>query len=190
MSDSVIRVPNVQVAFLDKALTKTAPKGTNNDPKHTVAVVFDGNNVPAEINELINSAIREKFPNGLPEGSRPPIRREKKAWLPEGKAFINASSAYCPQIFDRATGEEITMPNDPRLKSGAFCDVLINSYGYDKAGNRGVGYGLNGILVHDTPFEEFRGSGGVDAAAMFGVGGTQHSTQTTDNTSTSQDSAW
>lgn len=183
-----VRLTNVRVGHLDKVLTKSAPKGTTNEPKFSCAICFDSENVPQEINAMISSAIAEGFPNGYPAGARPPIRRDKKAWLPDGLAFFTASTQYAPQVFDKSTGEEITMPNDRRLKSGAYCDVLIKPYTYNKAGNIGVGYSLDGILVLDTPFEEFPKAGGVDAAAMFGLGQPQTQAATAGNTSS--EGAW
>lgn len=170
-------IKDVQVAFLDKALTKQAMKGTTNSPKYSVSILWPDGKTPEGIREGVQAAISKKWTSGsLPEGARKPFRTgEKKSWLPEGSTFINAKSEYMPDVYVEADGnEKITMPNDPRLVSGSYCDVILDAYGYDNAGNRGVGYGLTGILIKNKKFAAISGSR-PDTSAMFGFDGTSDS---------------
>lgn len=180
-----IVIKNVQVGFLDKVLTKRTIPGTDNDPKYSATVILRKGEVPTELTVAINEAIAAKWPNGYPENARPVLRNDKKSWLPDGCCFFNMKTDYKPAVYWEPDGSEIEMPNDERLVSGRYCDVVVGVYAYSKAGNKGIGFSLDGLLVKDTPFEKVMGEGGVDAAALLGIKPatrTSNPTTTSDNT--------
>lgn len=59
-----------------------------------------------------------------------------------GMYFVNCSSKDKPGIIDQGK-KPITEPKE--LKSGDYARVAINFYPFNKAGNNGVGVGLNNI---------------------------------------------
>lgn len=183
-----VLVKGVRVAFLNKALKAASIQGTGGAPKYSVSLVWPAGEAPASLVEAVKAAIAETWPQGLPADARKPIRTgETKNWLPEGHDFVNCSSAEAPTIFN-TKGESISMPNDPELVSGAVCDVLVGVYTYNKAGNKGVGYGLEAIKITDAAFEPLQGGkpSEQDYRAMLGVSDAQPSTPA----ATANDNPW
>lgn len=60
----------------------------------------------------------------------------------KGKVWINAKSDRAPQIVD---GNVDPILDRNEVYSGCYCNVSVNFYAYNKAGNSGIGCGLGNI---------------------------------------------
>lgn len=80
---------------------------------------------------------------------------EEKGY-PEGSVYINARSERRPGLVylypDSTTGKPKLVPED-RIKDDFYPGALVRAYvrpfAFDKAGNRGVGFALNGLQLID-----------------------------------------
>jgi hypothetical protein len=122
------------------------------------------------------AAIAAKWPAGAPKGLRNPLRDgdtdTKQDGSPlgaeyKGCYFFNAktdASRNKPSVIDKL-GHDLIDPDS--VVSGDFIRVSVNAYAYDAAGNRGVSFGLNNVLL-DRKGEPLGGSR-PSAAQEFGI---------------------
>lgn len=106
--------------------------------------------------KAIESAIREakeaKFGKKTVKGFKSPLRdgdidRDDREEY-ENSWFMNASSKRKPGVVDYKTGDIVdTDDEDIGVYSGCICRASVTFYGYDQAGNKGVGVGLNSLQV-------------------------------------------
>jgi hypothetical protein len=122
------------------------------------------------------AAIAAKWPAGAPKGLRNPLRDGDTETKADGSAlgaeyhgcfFFNAktdASRNKPSVIDKL-GHDLIDPD--AVASGDFIRVSVNAYAYDAAGNRGVSFGLNNVLL-DRKGEPLGGSR-PSAAQEFGI---------------------
>jgi hypothetical protein len=122
------------------------------------------------------AAIAAKWPAGAPKGMRNPMRDGDTETKADGTAlgaeyqgcfFFNAktdASRNKPSVIDKL-GHDLIDPD--AVVSGDFIRVSVNAYAYDAAGNRGVSFGLNNVLL-DRKGEPLGGSR-PSAAQDFGI---------------------
>jgi len=141
------------------------------------------------------AAIVAKWPTGAPKGLRNPLRdgdTETKAdGSPlgaeyQGCFFFSAktdASRNKPSVIDKQ-GREMIDPD--AVVSGDYIRVSVNAYSYDQAGNRGVSFGLNNVLLErkGDPLGVSRPS----AAEDFGIAAGAASATTA--TSSASDDDW
>ena len=119
-------------------------------------------------------ALMAKFGDKIPKNVRNPLRdgdTETKAdGTPLGKEyaghfFFNTKSTNKPGAVD-ANGQDLLGSND--IVSGDYGRVSLNAYAYSQAGNNGVSFGLNNILLlkKGQPL----GGSKPSAADDFGIG--------------------
>ena len=118
-------------------------------------------------------ALTAKFGDKIPKNVRNPLRdgdtETKSDGTPLGKEyagcyFFNTKSTNKPGAVD-ANGQDLLGSND--IVSGDFGRVSLNAYAYDQAGNKGVSFGLNNIML--VAKGEPLGGARPSAAADFGV---------------------
>jgi len=118
-------------------------------------------------------ALVAKFGDKIPKNVRNPLRdgdtETKSDGTPLGKEyagcyFFNTKSTNKPGAVD-ANGQDLLGSND--IVSGDFGRVSLNAYAYDQAGNKGVSFGLNNIML--VAKGEPLGGARPSAAADFGV---------------------
>jgi hypothetical protein len=118
-------------------------------------------------------ALTAKFGDKIPKNVRNPLRdgdtETKSDGSPMGKEyagcyFFNTKSTNKPGAVD-ANGQDLLGSND--IVSGDFGRVSLNAYAYDQAGNKGVSFGLNNIML--VAKGEPLGGARPSAAADFGV---------------------
>ena len=118
-------------------------------------------------------ALTAKFGDKIPKTVRNPMRdgdtETKSDGSPLGDEYagcyyFNTKSNKKPGIID-ANGRDLITSD--AVVSGDFGRVAVNAYAYDAAGNRGVAFGLNHVMLMEkgTPL----GSAKVSAAAAFGI---------------------
>lgn len=141
--------------------------------------------VPKSDTETVNAlkaaakaALAAKFGDKIPKNVRNPMRdgdtETKQDGSPLGQEyaghyFFNAKSSTKPGAVD-AHGHDLIGAND--IVSGDFGRVSLNAYAYSQAGNNGVSFGLNNILLLQKG--EQLGGGRPSAAADFGLGGSSN----------------
>lgn len=125
---------------------------------------------------VAKAAIGAKWPTGAPKGLRNPMRdgdtdtkQDGSPLGPEyaGCYFFNTktdASRNKPSVIDKA-GRDMIDPD--AVASGDYIRVSVNAYAYDAAGNRGVSFGLNNVLL-DKKGEPL-GSTRPSAAQEFGI---------------------
>lgn len=119
----------------------------NKDPKQKA--LFDAMVAEAQ------RAVKEKWADKRPAGLRNPFRDGKeKAHLEgygDGVIFVKASTTTKPGLIDGAK-QDIISPDE--FYAGCYARATVNVYAYDKAGNKGVSFGLQNIqkLADGEPF--------------------------------------
>lgn len=113
-----------------------------------------GDKVPAKIRNPLRDGDTELKSDGVT-----PLGEEYK-----GHWFMNVKATKKPGLID-ANGNELIGPDD--IGSGDYGRVSANAYAYDQAGNRGVAFGLNNVLL----LEKGTSLGGTRKSAFedFGV---------------------
>ena len=118
-------------------------------------------------------ALMAKFGDKIPKNVRNPLRdgdTETKAdGTPLGKEyaghfFFNTKSTNKPGAVD-ANGQDLLGSND--IVSGDYGRVSLNAYAYSQAGNNGVSFGLNNIML--VAKGEPLGGARPSAASDFGI---------------------
>lgn len=114
---------------------------------------------------LATAAAKEKFGdklksdgNGWFHGLRNPIRNgDEKSELDgyEGCMFASATTKMQPGVVDAQLNRIISdAPDIDGFYSGCYARATVTAYGYDKAGNKGVAFGLQNLqkLADGEPF--------------------------------------
>ena len=129
----------------------------NNEPKYGITMLFDkAAQASAEykaLRQLAHTALKEKFGdklipdgNGWFKGMKNPLRDgAEKAELEgygEGIMFASATSKMQPGLVDQSLQRIIS---EQDFFSGCYARATVTAYGYDKAGNRGVAFGLQNV---------------------------------------------
>jgi hypothetical protein len=136
--------------------------------------------VPKSDTETVNqlkaaakAALTAKFGDKIPKTVRNPLRdgdtETKSDGSPlgaeyAGHYFFNTKSTNKPGAVD-AHGHDIIGNQD--IVSGDFGRVSLNAYAYDQAGNKGVSYGLNNIML--LAKGDSLGGAKPSAASDFGI---------------------
>ena len=118
-------------------------------------------------------ALASKFGDKIPKNVRNPLRdgdvETKQDGSPLGKEyqghfFCNVKSTSKPGAID-SHGNDLIGADD--IVSGDYIRVSLNAYAYSQAGNNGVSFGLNNILL--VRKGEPLGGAKPSAAADFGI---------------------
>jgi hypothetical protein len=136
--------------------------------------------VPKSDTETVNAlkaaakeALVAKFGDKVPKNVRNPMRdgdtETKTDGSPLGKEYagcfyFNTKSNNKPGAVD-ANGQDLIGASD--IVSGDFGRVSLNAYAYSQAGNNGVSYGLNNVMLVSKG--EPLGGARPSAASDFGV---------------------
>lgn len=145
---------------------KAAPGSDN--AKYSITMLFDAKDPGiALLKALARAACVAKWgeePSKWPKGLRPPFRNgEEVEWDGfAGKIFARASSRQRPGVVNARCQDVI----DPEaVFGGLICRAQINAFAYDKAGNKGVAFGLNNLQILRDDGTRF--SGRANARDVF-----------------------
>jgi hypothetical protein len=127
----------------------------------------------AALKAAAKEALTAKFGDKIPKTVRNPMRdgdtETKSDGSPLGAEYagcwyFSTKSSKKPGIID-ANGRDLI--SSDAVASGDFGRVAVNAYAYDAAGNKGVAFGLNHVMLIEkgTPL----GGGKVSAATAFGL---------------------
>jgi hypothetical protein len=127
----------------------------------------------AALKAAAKEALVAKFGDKVPKNIRNPLRdgdtETKTDGSPLGKEyaghfFCNVKSTAKPGAVDKH-GNDLLGSDD--IVSGDYIRVSLNAYAYSQAGNNGVSFGLNNILL--VKKGEPLGASKPSAAADFGI---------------------
>jgi len=108
-----------------------------------------------KIEGAIETAKLERWNDKPPKNLREPLKDgDDETQIPESAEpgelpyashyFMNVKSTTKPGIVDADLN---TVIDENSFRSGDYCKVSLQSYSYDKKGNRGVSFGLNNVQV-------------------------------------------
>lgn len=128
-------------------------EGSQGEPKYSVVMLFDeaARKTPEfkAMKDLANAAIREKWGDKPPSNLRNPFRDgSEKSELDgyEGMVFVSASSKMQPGVVNGRLQRIISKEVDPDgFYAGCYARATVTAYAYDKAGNKGVAFGLQNV---------------------------------------------
>lgn len=156
-----VTTPKFRASFVWAFKPQPPMEGSQGEPKYSVTMLFDAaaRKTPAyrALHDLAVAAAKEKFGDKLkpdPKGAfglgwfhglRYPIRDgAEKSELDgyEGMTFAPATSKMQPGIVDQQLNRIIS---EDDFYSGCYARATVTAYGYDKAGNKGVAFGLQNL---------------------------------------------
>ena len=128
------------------------PKAEGGKPVYSAAFLFDekAQKTPQfkAMKDVVEAIIKEKFPKVARSQLYIPFRDgEEKADQYDGYAgtvFFNASSDRKPPIID-ARKQPVLLPEE--VWAGQLVRASINPFPFDRAGNKGVSWGLNSVQI-------------------------------------------
>ncbi len=163
---SKVYTPKFRVSFpwVFKPQPAMAGSDPNNSLKYSTVMLFDGAAQKEQgfldMRRIAKEAFAAKFGaktdamfadavldgKAWPDGYKCPFRNGmEKADMDgygKGVVFVKASSSQKPGLLDRAA-QPIT--DESLFYAGCYAKATVVAYGYDRAGNRGVAFGLNNI---------------------------------------------
>lgn len=127
----------------------------------------------AALKAAAKAALTAKFGDKIPKNVRNPLRDGDTETKVDGSPlgaeyaghyFFNAKSVTKPGAVD-AHGHDLLGSQD--IVSGDYGRVSLNAYAYSQAGNNGVSFGLNNIML--VAKGDTLGGGRPSAATDFGI---------------------
>ncbi len=140
-----------RVSFAHVFAPQTAFDGQ--EPKYSIVMLFPKKADMKALREMLVTAAKAKWGDKIPKGLRNPIRDgdEKELDGYEDHWFISATSKMKPGLVGPDL-QPIISPED--FYSGCYARATVTAFAYDKAGNKGVAFGLQNIqkLREGEPF--------------------------------------
>lgn len=144
--------------------------------KYGVTMLFPKDADLTELKAEVNRVLLEKFGSKerFPKGMRSPFRDQgdkEFQGYEEGSVFLNCSSKNKPGVVDQRL-QEIVDPAE--IYAGCWARASVRAYYYDKAGNKGVAFGLQNIqkLKDDKPLDgRIRATEEFEAVETAAAGG-------------------
>lgn len=145
--------PEARLSFPALFTPRAPMEGSPGEPKYGCTLLFPKTADLSALKAAASAAVKEKWPNGAPKGLRSPFRDgdEKDLDGYAGCIFINVTSKQKPGVVDESLQPIIEAGG---IYAGCYVRASVRAYAYEKAGNRGVAFGLNNIqkLRDGEPF--------------------------------------
>lgn len=157
------------------------PKVYGGEPQYSCTLLFSPEMQQTEAFKAMKAAAHEVFVARFGDKAKPsgaysnPFRdaaEKDYQGYEEGWVFISPSTKKKPDVID-ADLQQILVPDD--IWAGQLVRGYVNPYAYDRGGNRGVSFGLNGIQLVNANMPRLDGR--LSAAKAFDdglVGGKVH----------------
>ena len=169
-ADNLI-TPDFRAAFISvfKATSMKNADGSVNKPKYSIRAAFPPTAKLDALKKEAEAAAKDKWGDKIPKTLRSPFRLNEELDNPVvgiGDDWVivsfSANADRRPGIVDAKLQDII---DDADVYSGAWYRAQVNAYAYDKAGNKGVAFGLNNVqkLRDDDPL----GNGRIPASKAF-----------------------
>ena len=149
-----ITTPEAMLSY-EHLFEPTSPEGSGADPQYSACLVFSKDTDLSDLKKAAEDAGKAKWVekyNSLKESGslRMPFRNDRlkeKGYEP-GSVYINVRSKQKPGIASKYAGTDgktlvITDPDE--VYSGCRVRATLSVFAYDKAGNRGISFGLNNV---------------------------------------------
>jgi hypothetical protein len=160
--ENMVRSPEARLSYPNLARPRIPPGG--GVQKYSCVLIIPKSADLGPMKKALQAAVRAKWGDNIPKGLRQPFRDGSEKGDLEGYGpevvFLNVSSEQPPQLFDGAKRKV----DGGHFKAGDYVFAALSAYSYDKAGNKGVSFGLRGL---QWAREGDRLGGGVDSSAMF-----------------------
>jgi hypothetical protein len=154
-SKTTVLTPTFRISYPNVFTPRAASEGQK--PKYSISMIFDKKTDLTVMKNAVYFALvakwspdKTKWPKGLKLPFRDGSEKDQDGYGPD-VIFVNASSDNKPGVVDQNVVDII----DPsKFYGGAYGRATVNAFAYDKAGNKGVAFGLNNVqLVADgEPF--------------------------------------
>lgn len=150
-----VTTPMFRASFPNVFEARPGPDG--GEPKFGVSMLFDAEAQAsaeyANMKKLAVAAAKEKFGdklkpdgNGWFHGLRNPFRnaaeKSELEGYEEGMTFANATSKHKPGLID---AKKAAITSEENFRAGCYARATVVAYAYEKAGNKGVAFGVNNI---------------------------------------------
>lgn len=149
-----IRLNNVRVSYLN--VFKARAMSAEQDPKFSAQIILPKDHKQLkEFNTKVLKVAKEKFPkivtgNKIPSKLKTPLRdgdeeyeEDKDLEVYGGCYFFNSNNRQRPTTLNRDKSQIVE--EDNILYSGCYCNVIVDLFGYDTSGNKGVAAALMGV---------------------------------------------
>lgn len=146
MAENVI-TPEFRVSF-PYVFRPQKPMEEGKDPKYSITMLFPKGADLSKLKAAAKEAAVEKWgadQSKWPKNLRLPFRDQGEKELDgyeAGAIFVTATSKQKPGLVN-ARNEDII--NDSDFYAGCYARASVRAFAYDKAGNRGVAFGLQNI---------------------------------------------
>jgi hypothetical protein len=125
----------------------------NNEPTYSVEMLFSKGTDISQLKAAAAAAAKKKWPGEVPKNLRSPFKdgNEKNYDGYKDVTVVVARSKNKPGLVDQDLNEIIEAG---AIYGGCWARASITAYAYDKAGNRGVSFGLQNLqkVKDDTAF--------------------------------------
>jgi len=139
------------------------------DMYETLLLIPKGTDISAlkdACEEMLQEVFKGKFKD-ISELEHPPIKDgDEYEDDRKGHWVIKAKSDNRPQIV--AANPKIVIDNAEEVYGGRWAKLSLNLYSYNKAGKRGLSFGLRNVQLLDHA-EKFGGASSGDPTEQFGV---------------------
>ena len=169
-NEKYVRTGNALVVW--DGITRPETNDSNKLVHSLKVAIAPGSPELAELEQLAQTELKNsKYSGQLPPGGNWPTSVIAAGMVDPAVEGYTAFSAKtyngAPQVFD-ANGQLLDpMQYSAMLYAGAIVQVLIHAYAYDNK-QKGVGFGIDGIMIIDAAAPRLNVAGGVDAAGAFG----------------------
>ena len=142
-----VMTPKFRVSF-PAVFRPGKPVDPTKPPKYGITMLFDkGADLSPLMNAMVDFMTKKFGPNkdSWPKLSRNPFRDQGEKTFEgyvAGAKFINASSNAKPGLVDASNNDII---NEADFYPGCYARATVRPFWYDKAGNKGVAFGLQNI---------------------------------------------
>src|ERR1043165_1868860 len=136
--------PEARLSFPSLFVPRAPMEGSAGEPKYGCTLLFPKDADLSALKAAASAAVRAKGGDKKTSNLRSPFRdgSEKDLDGYEGCIFINVTSKQKPGVVD----ENVQPIIDPSASyAGCYVRASVKAYAYEKAGNRGVAFGLNNI---------------------------------------------
>jgi hypothetical protein len=156
------------------------------EPKYGIMMLFEKGADLSGLKKAAEQAVvdkwgadKAKWPKNLKSPFRGQAEKEGEAYV-AGAFFITATSKQKPGLVD---GRNQPIIDESEFYSGCYARATVRAFAYDKAGNRGVAFGLQNVQkIADgealagrsraeddfTPIDDADAGGGTNATSLFG----------------------
>lgn len=145
-------VDNVRLAYVHLEEPRAAADGA--EPKYSVTMIIPKSHKQLpEIKEAMQAAIAEKWGGKAPKGLRSPLRdgdaTDDNGERIRGEEFTDAYyiTASSKKPVEVVAGRDRARATSEHMRAGNYGRCKVRFFGYDAAGNRGVGCWLNGVWI-------------------------------------------